>query len=753
MPRLRPRNHPIFIEDDFEHRKPRRVRIRYLLAFILALILIGWSYQRLNAAVYEQELPTNNDSSSSADYTSLDDVAAGQLLLKTDNNNFTTALIQNSKVDIKISGMVAHVSVQQTFHNQSQHWVEGVYAFPLPDKAAVNRMRMVIGERIIEGTIKEKSEAKKIYQQAKAAGKKASLVKQQRPNLFTTKIANIGPNESITVHLNYIESVAYDHGQFSLRFPMTITPRYIPGMTLEDNEEHSLISNSTGWALPTDQVADAHEITPWMYSGGFTHNRLPNDSNKRQSNYSPAGKLLNPISLTVELDMNMPLQSVDSAYHNTVMSRSKNNYSLRLKAGRVSMTQDFVLNWQPMIGNEPKAAIFSEQVDGEDYALLMMLPPQTNVNQLAKEVIYIIDTSGSMDGVSIRQARKSLLFALEQLTPEDRFNIIAFNSTTHLLFPQAVTANGENISRAQHYVSRLQSGGGTEMLSALNAALTTNGGDTEYETDNKYVRQVVFITDGAVGNEAALFKSIHQQLAASRLFMVGIGSAPNSHFMRKAAQFGRGSFTHIGNVGEVQQKMTTLFTKLNSPIATNIKVRWPNGQAVETYPNRIPDLYSGEPLLLAAKLKDLQGDIVVSGQTASKEWRKTIKATGPQQHEGIATLWAREKISDLLDAKTAGKDVDEVRDDVLSVALTHQLISPYTSFVAVEKTISRPAAEQASLKSIPNAQAKGQNSQHYAYPNTATGATESLLWGFLLLVMAVILKYCLQKEVQYDLVN
>jgi Ca-activated chloride channel family protein len=176
MFRLRPRKHPIFIEDDVQYRKPRRVRIRYLLMFIIALSLLGWSYQRLNAAVLAQELPTTYDSAShaSSPHTStvhqnmtLDDVEAGQLLLKKDTNHFTTALMQDSTVAIKISGMVAHVSVQQTFHNSSTTWVEGVYAFPLPDKAAVNRMRMVIGDRVIEGKIEEKAEAQKIYQQAK----------------------------------------------------------------------------------------------------------------------------------------------------------------------------------------------------------------------------------------------------------------------------------------------------------------------------------------------------------------------------------------------------------------------------------------------------------------------------------------------------------------------------------------------------------------------------------------------------------
>ncbi len=701
-------NRPLFTEKNDPFAKPANSRWPRYAALIMVALLGSLLWLSAHASESEEQ-----------------GVSGGQMLLKTlEDDELTPALTQQSKVHINVSGMVAHVALTQTFQNNTQKWVEGTYVFPLPDKAAVNRMRMVIGERVIEGEIKEKEEAKKIYHEAKAVGKKASLVSQQRPNMFTSNVANIGPGEVITVQLDYIETVAYDQGQFSLRFPMTITPRYIPGSPLLDHDSEKvgpLVAGASGWALNTDQVSDANEITP------FINPKMPTPQQP-----------VNPITVTAELDMGMPLQTVESAYHNIVLSRKDNRYQLRLAAGNVSMTQDFTLNWRPQSGGAPRAAVFSEQIEGEKYALLMMVPPVKSGDAegapvLPKEAIYVIDTSGSMDGVSIEQARHSLLFALTQLNPQDRFNVISFSSTTHTLFNGAVAANAQNIDYARRYVSGLQSGGGTEMLSALQAALRD-------DAETGFVRQVMFITDGAVGNEEALFTTIHRQLGNSRLFTVGIGSAPNSHFMRKAAQFGRGSFTHIGQVSDVQETMSHLFNKLNNPIVSDIQMNWPQGVNIESYPNRLPDLYSGEPLLVAVKISDLQGVVSLSGKTASRQWQQDIQLNGVQSHSGVATLWAREKIASLLDDKTTGRPEPDVRQAVLDVALTHQLVTPYTSFIAVEQVISRPVEEGLTAEAVLNARAKGQAAQNYAYPQTATGAQFGLLWGALLLLIAAIAK-------------
>ena len=366
--------------------------------------------------------------------------------------------------------------------------------------------------------------------------------------------------------------------------------------------------------------------------------------------------------------------------------------------------------------------------------------PQAQMSErelLPRDMIFVIDTSGSMGGVSIKQARQGLLLALERLRPGDRFNVIEFNSTPNALFSESRALTPQRLQQAQSFVRGLQSRGGTEMHSALKLAL-------EDEAEAGYLRQIIFMTDGAVGNEAALFKLIHEQLGNTRLFTVGIGSAPNSHFMRKAARFGRGTFTYIGSVAEVRQRMNELFAKLEAPVAGDLKVNWPVGLAVEAYPSRLPDLYHGEPIMLAARLPDFSGQVSISGETATQHWRRDLQLENRRQSPAIASVWARAKISDLLDEKTAGRSEDAVRQDVLEVALTHRLISPYTSFVAVEKTPSRSVDESLDKNAVPNARPEGQSDQPYAWPATATSSRWHLLLGLLFLMTALLIQLAIR---------
>ena len=479
-------------------------------------------------------------------------VQSGQMLFHNrSTGHYSPAVLQDSKVHFDISGMIAVVRLEQTFNNSSDRWVEAVYAFPLPETAAVRAMEMRIGERRIVGRIKEKSLAKKIYQAAKREGKKASLVEQQRPNLFTNRVANIAPGEQIMVRLEYVQRAEFAHGEFSLRFPMTITPRYIPGTPISKSRDMEAIdtielSPYLGWAQPTDQVPDAHAITPLLDPG-----------------FSVDGGPVNPIEITALLDAGMPLAKVDSIYHELAMSRSKNRYDIRLARGFSEMDRDFVLSWQPVTGAMPRAAAFTEEVAGEHYGLLMVVPPAlanpTKEAQLPREIIFVIDTSGSMGGVAIEQARESLSLALGQLRPEDSFNVIEFNSTHHALYKAAVPATRHHVQRALEYVRQLRAGGGTEMLPAIRTALgVARGSNAEIHAK---LRQVVFITDGAVGNEQQLYGEITAQLGDNRLFTVGIGSAPNSWFMRKAAQFGRGTHIHIGDLAEVGHKIAVCYQR------------------------------------------------------------------------------------------------------------------------------------------------------------------------------------------------
>ena len=649
-------------------------------------------------------------------------VQAGQMLFrKRSGGEYRPALIQAGKVHFDISGMIATVSLEQSFRNNSDQWVEGIYAFPLPDQAAVRHMEMIIGDRRILGKIKEKSVAKKIYQQAKQAGKKASLVEQQRPNLFTNRVANIGPGEEIIVRLEYVQKVAYRNGEFSLRFPMTITPRYMPLVAeqpfeVPDLKQELQVNTKLGWVLPVASPANQ--------------------------------KGLNRIEISARLDMGMPLSQISASYHEIVLKRNKGLYEVGLASGSSEMDRDFVLGWKPVTGSAPSAAIFAEQVGDDQYGLLMLVPPNLAASSsetvIAREMIFVIDTSGSMAGESIAQARHSLAMALSQLRPQDSFNIIEFNSDFHALYSAPVPATQHYIQRAGEFVRQLNANGGTEMLPALRAALVV-----PHELEK--VRQVVFITDGAIGNEHQLFEEIERTLGDSRLFTVGIGSAPNSWFMRKAAQFGRGTHTHIADLGEVNDKMQALFTQISTPLAADIQIVWPGN--VEAYPQRVPDLYRGEPVLVAFKFtagSPSGEEVVVSGQMADKPWSRRIAIQSTKQNPGVASIWAREKIAALLDQKIMGKSEQWVREAVLDVALAHSLMSPYTSFVAVEERISRP--REAALKNspTPNSRPKGLSARAFAYPQTATTGPANIFLGGLFLYLALMTYVMRRPEVDYD---
>ena len=637
------------------------------------------------------------------------DVQSGTLLLKM-QAGLKTATRTNTDVAMTVSGLVARVSVRQEFRNDGDEWTEGVYVFPLPDKAAVDRMRLHIGERYIEGEIREKEQAKKDYERARNEGRKASLVEQERPNLFTTSVANIAPGERVVVEIEYLEDLRYDNGTFSIRFPMTLTPRYIPGSPVPDRQ-------GSGWSADTTRVGDASRITPPHVTASQDHR----------------------ISLRANIDAGMPLEIVASRYHPVEVSEDRGRYTVSLAGNDVPLDHDFELLWRPVASAVPRAMVFRETIAGQPHYLLMVIPPDVEKHAgltMPRELIFIVDTSGSMHGASIAQAKQALTRAIDDLGPADRFNVIEFNSSARALYHQSVAADAANLAHARRFVNGLEANGGTEMRPALRLALDAPGSEA-------YLRQIVFITDGSVGNEDELYAMIESQLGNARLFTVGIGSAPNSWFMRKAAELGRGTFVVISALHEVGEKMERLFDKLGSPQVTNINVSWPGGAVTEAYPEIVPDLYLGEPVTVRARASAAfqPGSVVrVSGDSAGGAWNRDLPLASDGEHPGIGALWARAKIAALHDEQRRGADPEATRKAVVDTAIAHHLVSRHTSLVAIDKTPVRPAGDPLAREQVPNLLPYGQSMNAiFGFPATATNAAVLQRRGLLLLLAGLLL--------------
>ena len=368
--------------------------------------------------------------------------------------------------------------------------------------------------------------------------------------------------------------------------------------------------------------------------------------------------------------------------------------------------------------------------------MLMPSLPDAGMPRTAREVTFVIDTSGSMGGSSIVQAKAALALALDRLQPGDRFNVVEFNSRARALFAVPMPVDPATLGRARSFVNSLRADGGTEMREALALALAPR------ESAPGLVRQVVFLTDGAVGNEDELFRLIRERLGDRRLFTVGIGSAPNGHFMRKAAQFGRGTHTTIGDVNEVQARMGELFRKLESPVLTDVAIDWPAGS--EAWPGQVPDLHAGEPIVATASLPALDGEIVVRGRFAGRPWSARLPLSAAGGHDGVHALWARGKIDALADAQVAGANPDDVRAEIVKVALAHHLVSRHTSLVAVDVTPSMPAGVEAVRTAIPGNLPHGQEYEAIfgGLPQTATPSAWHLAIAFAALLAGLLLLSC-----------
>ena len=719
----------------------------------------------ISSNVYAIESKNNNLDSNNKDYkqVSLEEVGTGTLLFKQKNSKqFLQAPQLKTQVEIEINGLVANVKVKQKFSNVSNNWQHGVYAFPLPDNAAINQLKMRVGERIIVGEVQEKKQARKTFNNAKKSGKKAALIEQHRPNLFTTNLANIPPNEEVEVELSYFQQIDYQAGEFSLHFPMTITPRYQP-----KGAKKSAAHNS----LP----ALIFQARAASIVGTRTETRV--EQNAYTSSLAQQSKLnqvqVQLIDLTVDLFSGAELARVNSINH-SLISQQQGQGHYKLKLINQPIDKDFKLTWQYPSKALPQVLNFQQQYQNEKYGLLMVLPGLHELNKSKitplRELTFVLDTSGSMAGDSLAQAKQAFKYALTSLGEHDSFQLIAFNSYPTKLFQAPVLASETNKKHAWRFVSKLESTGGTEIKSALDLVL--NEKLNEKNSQNEKLQQIVFLTDGAVGNEAEIFSDIERKIGNKRLFTVGLGTAPNRYFMKKAAEIGRGSYQFISNHSELVKQMDRLFTKLSQPVLTDLNMSLNDDNAnlrreLVTTPNPIPDVYAGEPLFLSYQVTGVQGKgqknmgeqhtdeqsgSLLSGIYQGKIWSVNIDdyqqanavvgADGnqtalpkPKLDKNIpplATLWARRKIADHYRQLMLYKD-DKAKSNIIELGLKYHLVTPFTSLVAVEKEISRPGGQTVNAKQLKNILPAGQK-----LPSTALNWQWQFNGAMCLLIMSVI---------------
>ena len=673
-----------------EFNEYRRMLVQIASPFVSSLIalkngLVGLTLILL--FVFSASGPLRAEYSPKQPSINLDDVESGQLLMRA-GDELSSAILLSTDIKVSVAGSSSRTIVSQRFINTGETWAEGVYVFPIGQNAAVDTLKLRIGDRFIEGQIKEKQQAKVIYKEAKAEGKKTALIEQQKPNLFTNKIANIGPGEIVVVQIEFQSKLLPKDGSWELRLPLVSAPRF----DIDAIEEKIEFGNS-----------------------GFSDQSMNTAYNENiDIKVLEETELFNPVEISIDLNTGFELNSLKSSFHKVDIDKLSNGHHRISLLEPISSDRDFVLRWTA-VDKDTQTSLFKETQAGQDHLLLTLNPPLTNKNKHSpdREIIFIQDISGSMGGQPIRQSKIGLEMAIKRLKPGDKFNIVLFNDRFSSYSRTPVKATAKERDKAIRYVRRLQADGGTEMYPALKFSLMN------FRSDKSVLKQLIFLTDGAVTEESRLFSLINRELKTVRLFTIGIGSAPNSFFMTRAAEIGRGSHIHIGDMDEISNRMSELFSKIENPAVTDLKLILPKGFRAEVYPNPLPDLYVGDPLSIAIRGRNASGIAKITGKIGSQKWVARIPLDQGAEQIGIAKLWAREKISNLERSRIAlnpsANQKAHIDSELLQTALNYGLVSRLSSMVAVDITPSRPLGVEIVTAKLKAAIPSGWDAKQFEY--------------------------------------
>lgn len=568
----------------------------------------------------------------------------------------------HTRVVAQVSGNVARVEVTQFYANPSPDRLEAIYAFPLPPNAAVTDMVFRVGDRVVLSEVKRREEARRAYEAARAEGRTAALTEQERPNLFTQSVANVPPGETVAVVLRYVHEVPYDDGRYLFHFPATLGPRYVPGAPLGG-------ASGFGSAPDTDRVPDASRVTPPVVPPG---QRSGAD-----------------LDVLVRLVPAAAFDDVAARSHRVVTGVDGGGARLVALAedDRVP-DKDLVLSWRPA-GDAPGAHALVQRERGEDFLLLFVQPPAEVAPALVrpKELVFLLDKSGSMMGAPIERAKALVDRALGALGPDDTFQLVAFDGAAQAMTAAPVPGTPENVARARGWLARLSGGGGTEMLAGIRAALAA-------PSDPRRLRMVVFCTDGFIGNEAEIIEAVEALRGSARVFGFGVGSSVNRYLVEGVARAGRGASEVVGLAEPPDAAVARLFRRLDRPVLTDLDVAFEGAPVTDLLPERLPDLFAGQPLVIAGRLPGgAPAAVVLRGRLGERPWaaRVALAPRAPPDPTGAeqpvaGTLWARRRIEDLLSRRPTAPPPDAV-EEIVGHALRFKLVTPYTSFVAVVREL------------------------------------------------------------------
>ncbi|MFP4502577.1 MAG: VIT and vWA domain-containing protein [Candidatus Hydrogenedentota bacterium] len=579
--------------------------------------------------------------------------------------------LEHTDVESEIAGNIARVTVTQSFQNPLSEEEDGgtaleaVYTFPLSDRAAVDRMVMRVGDRVIRGKIHKREEAREIYEQARREGKAAGLLDQERPNIFTQSVANIMPGQDVEIEISYVEYLPYEDGAYTFSFPMVVGPRYVPGQSSP---------SGTG----TDQVPDAGKITPPI---------TPEDTR--------AG---HDISLGVRVAAGVPIHDLRSELHEvTVKEVSVSERVVALKNQETIPNRDFVLHYT-VAGDEIDNAVLTHHDDQGGFFSLIFQPPKRVAPEeiQPKEMIFVIDSSGSMNGFPIEKAKKTMRLCIEKMHPRDKFNLISFAGGTGYCFAQSAPNTEANRKQALAYLQSLSGRGGTEMMGAIRAALAG-------PYDDERLRIVCFMTDGLIGNDMAILDEIKGTADNARVFPFGIGNSVNRFLIEKMAATGRGAAEIVTLEAKGDEAAQRFFERTRSPLLTDLEIDFGGLQVESVYPTieALPDLFAARPLVLTGRYTQSgQGTVTLRGNAADGPYEAALDVTLPAdkpEYDVLAPLWARRRIDHLMAQDwrgiQQGNPDAEIKEQITRLGLDFGLMTQFTSFVAVEEQVVNEGGE------------------------------------------------------------